>query len=220
MSAARFLYCRSKAFLRPHTAAAYAEAEIVTKSSDLTRYLSTRRSIPAARLVAPAPDEAGLQTMLRIAARVPDHGKLAPWRFIVIGGPERAVFTDRLMDIWRSHNEAASEQMAAVERGKREGAPLVVAVVSSAAEHPKIPVWEQELSAGAVCLNLLHAAHAAGYAAQWLTGWPAYDADVARLLGLKEGERIAGFVHIGTPTEAPVERDRPELDSIVVRWLG
>lgn len=190
------------------------------ESNDLTRYLATRRSIPAARLVAPAPDEADLQSMLRIAARVPDHGKLAPWRFIVIGGPERAVFTDRLMDIWRSRNVTASEEAAAVERGKREGAPLVVVVVSRAAEHPKIPVWEQELSAGAACLNLLHAVHAGGYAAQWLTGWPAYDGEVARLIGLKEGERIAGFVHIGTPAEAPVERDRPELESIVVRWFG
>ncbi len=192
----------------------------MTNSSDLIQYLSTRRSIPAARLVAPAPDDAGLQSMLRIAARVPDHGKLVPWRFIIIGGPERAVFTERLMEIWRSRNEAASEQMAEVERSKRDGAPLVVAVVSRAAEHPKIPLWEQQLSAGAVCLNLLHAAHAAGYAAQWLTGWPAYDAEVARLLGLKEGERIAGFIHIGTPAEAPVERDRPDLDSIVVRWVG
>lgn len=192
----------------------------MTETSDLTHYLATRRSIPAARLVAPGPDEASLLSMLRIAARVPDHGKLAPWRFIVIGGPERDVFTDRLMDIWRSRNETASAEAAAVERGKRAGAPLIVAVVSRAAEHPKIPVWEQELSAGAVCMNLVHAAHAGGYAAQWLTGWPAYDADVANLLGLQEGERIAGFVHIGTPAEAPVERDRPELDSIVVRWFG
>lgn len=189
-------------------------------TTDLLNHLRARRSIPAARLVAPAPDPAETETMLRIAARVPDHGKLAPWRFIVIDEARRVAFTDRLMEIWTRNNPSASAEAEAVERGKREGAPMVVVAVSTAAEHPKIPVWEQQLSAGAACMNLIHAAHALGYAAQWLTGWPAYDRDVAAALGLRPGERIAGFVHVGTPAEPPVERDRPDLSALLTRWQG
>lgn len=188
--------------------------------ADVLTYLSTRRSIPAARLAEPAPSEQELSKILTVAARVPDHGKLAPWRFIVIEGEDRKRFVDRLMDIWRGNNPDAPDEAAAIERGKRAGAPTVVVVVSKACDHPKIPVWEQEQSAGAVCMNMLHAAHASGYAAQWLTGWPTYDADVSTVLGLAAGERVAGFVHIGTPAEAPVERDRPDLAAIVTRWHG
>jgi len=188
--------------------------------SDVMTYLSTRRTVPAARLVAPAPSEDELTHILTVAARVPDHGKLAPWRFIVMEGDARIRFVDRLMEIWRGNNPDAADEAAAVERGKRAGAPTVVVVVSRAGEHPKIPVWEQEQSAGAVCMNMIHAAHASGYAAQWLTGWPTYDANAATLLGLEPGERVAGFIHIGTPVEAPVERDRPDLSAIVTRWGG
>jgi len=188
--------------------------------SDLMTYLLTRRTVPSAKLVAPAPDATELEAILTAAARVPDHGKLAPWRFVVISGEARSRFVDRLMDIWKRNNPDASEEAANVERGKRAGAPLVVTVISCANEHPKIPVWEQEQSGGAVCMNLIHAAHASGYAAQWLTGWPSYDDDVAALLGMHPGERIAGFIHIGTPDEAPVERDRPDLEKIVSSWQG
>lgn len=183
-------------------------------------YLSTRRSIPSVKLVAPAPAGAELYRILTVAARVPDHGKLAPWRFVVIGGAARSVFTDRLMEIWRAGNPDASPEAESVERGKKSGAPLVVAVISRAAEHPKIPVWEQELSAGAVCMNLIHAANASGYAAQWLTGWPAFDPAVADTLGMEPGEKVAGFVYIGTPDEAPSERDRPDMSKIVTEWRG
>jgi nitroreductase len=188
--------------------------------SHLMTYLATRRSIPAARLVGPAPNGEELRGLLRIAARVPDHGKLAPWRFVVIQGDARPAFLDAVMAVWCRNNPDASAAAATVERGKRGGSPLIVAVVSCAGEHPKIPVWEQQLSAGAVCLNLVHAAHAGGYAAQWLTGWPAYDAEIGGVLGLKPDERIAGFIHIGTADEAPVERDRPDIDSIVTVWEG
>lgn len=188
--------------------------------SSLMTYLVTRRSIPSVKLVAPVPEADELRGILTVAARVPDHGKLVPWRFIVIGGTDTGLFVGRLMDIWHRNHPDASPEAQAVERGKRAGAPLVVAVVSRAGEHPKIPVWEQELSAGAVCMNLVHAAHASGYGAQWLTGWPAYDTESAAVLGLEPGERIAGFVHIGTPAEAPVERDRPDLARIVTEWHG
>lgn len=189
-------------------------------ASSILDHLLTRRTIPAARLVGPAPDPDTLAVMLKAAVRVPDHGKLAPWRFILFEGAAREALTDRLMDVWRVANPAASEEAAAVERGKRCGAPLVVAVVSRAAPHPKIPEWEQQLSAGAVCMNLIHAAHAQGFAAQWLTGWPAYGEASRSVFGLEYGERIAGFIHIGTPAEAPVERDRPDIASLVTHWQG
>ncbi len=188
--------------------------------SGLMTYLSTRRSIPSAKLIAPAPSGEELERILTIAARVPDHGKLAPWRFVVIAGAARSAFVERLMEIWRANNPDAPAEAEAVERGKKSGAPLVVAVISRASEHPKIPVWEQELSAGAVCMNLIHAAHASGYAAQWLTGWPAFDPAVAKLLGMERGEKVAGFLYVGTPDEAPSERDRPDLAKIVTEWRG
>ncbi|WP_436641227.1 nitroreductase family protein [Microbaculum sp. FT89] len=189
-------------------------------NTDLMTYLSTRRSIPSAKLVAPAPSTEELDRILTVAARVPDHGKLAPWRFVVIAGEARSVFVDRLMAIWRATHPDASAEAEAVERGKRTGGPLVVAVISRTSDHPKVPAWEQELSAGAACMNLLHAAHASGYAGQWLTGWPAFDADVATLLAVEANERIAGFVYIGTPAEPPSERDRPDLSRIVTEWRG
>ncbi len=190
------------------------------KNAEALAHLLSRRSIPAVRLTEPAPGADDLDAMLTAAIRVPDHGKLAPWRFILVEGEERRRFTDALIAIWRAGNPDASAEAEAIERGKRTGAPTVVIVISRAAEHPKIPVWEQELSAGAACMNLVHAAHASGYAAQWLTGWPAYDEAVARLLGLSEGERVAGFISVGTPSEAPVERDRPEPEALVSRWKG
>lgn len=191
-----------------------------TSNPALIAHLETRRSVAAAQLVSPAPGAQTLERMLAIAVRVPDHGKLAPWRFVVCDPKNRAVLADRLMTIWRAANPDASAAAESVERGKREAAPMVVAVISRAAPHPKIPEWEQLLSAGAVCLNLLHAVCAFGFAAQWLTGWPAYDADAAALLGLDEGERVAGFVHIGTPAEAPAERERPDVAAVTTRWRG
>lgn len=186
----------------------------------LIEHLLSRRSIPAIRLIAPGPSAEELSILLTAAARVPDHGKLAPWRFIIIEGAARQRLVDCLMDIWRSANPGASAAATEVERGKRSGAPTVIAVVSQGAPHPKIPEWEQKLSAGAVCMNLLHAATALGYAGQWLTGWPAYDEAAMKLLGVEDGERVAGFVHVGSPAEAPVERDRPDIEALTTRWQG
>lgn len=188
-------------------------------SETLLDHLRTRRSSPAAALVPPAPDEAALADILTIAARVPDHGKLAPWRFVLVEDGAVAAFRERLMGFWRDDHPDASEEQAEVERGKRPGAPLLIVLVSTAGEHPKIPVWEQELSVGAAGLNLLHAVHGHGFSAQWLTGWPAYDGRVADLLELTPPERVAGFFYVGTARDRPAERDRPALDAIVTRWV-
>jgi nitroreductase len=192
---------------------------MMTKHSDLLDYLSARRTIPAAQLSDPGPDEARLHAMLTVAARVPDHGKLAPWRFIVY---DRAAREEAVAGLTRIAERAEDEKERRYRADKARGlgeAPLVVAVVSSPiADHPKIPLWEQQLSAGAVCLNLLHAARAHGFSAQWLTGWYAYDAEAQRWLGLKPGERVAGFVYIGTPTMPPTERDRPDVTGLTTKW--
>jgi nitroreductase len=190
------------------------------QQSAVLAHLLTRRTIPAARLVEPAPDPVQLADMLRAAVRVPDHGKLAPWRFIVFEGTRRAELTDRLVGLWREARPQATPEAEAVERGKLSGAPLVIAVVSRAAPHAKIPEWEQQLSAGAVCMNLVHAAHAQGFAAQWLTGWPAYDAGADPADGTEEGERDRRLHPYRHADEAPVERDRPDIEALTMRWQG
>lgn len=155
--------------------------------------------------------------MLTIAARVPDHGKLAPWRFIVYERPARRQAVAALAAMAGEADERERTKRAEQAKTFAE-APLVVGVVSRAAEHPKIPLWEQQLSAGAVCINLIHAAHAHGFAAQWLTGWYAYDRQAMAYLGLAESERLAGFVHIGTAAAPPSERDRPDIGAITAFW--
>ena len=185
----------------------------------LVHYLRTRRTTPAAQMKEPGPDAATLRGMLEIAARVPDHGKLAPWRFTIYG---RAAQAEAVAGLIRIADRASDERERRYRADKARGfaaAPLIVGVVSApVADHPKIPLWEQQLSAGAVCLNLIHAAQAHGFAAQWLTGWYAYDEEAARWLGVKDGERVAGFVHIGTPTLPPSERDRPNVGAITSSW--
>jgi nitroreductase len=185
----------------------------------LVSYLKTRRTIPAAQLTDPGPDPGQLETILTIAARVPDHGKLAPWRFILY---DRAAREPAIGGLIRIAGEAPDEKERQIRTEKAKGfadAPLVIGVVSApVVDHPKIPLWEQQLSAGAVCLNLLHAAWAHGFTAQWLTGWYAYDKKAMQWLGLKEGERIAGFIHVGTPALPPIERDRPDVEALTSRW--
>lgn len=185
----------------------------------LAGYLKTRRTIPAAQLGEPGPDPQALKAMLTIATRVPDHGKLAPWRFILFDKASREAAVAGLARIAEAHPDEKERRIRAAKAEGFADAPLVVAVVSTAdPDHPKIPLWEQQLSAGAVCLNLVHAAQAHGFSAQWLTGWYAYDPEAMRWLGLKAGERLAGFVYIGTPQMPPTERDRPDLDAIVSAW--
>jgi nitroreductase len=185
----------------------------------LIDYLSTRRSMPAFQMRAPGPSKAEIEQILTLASRVPDHGKLAPWRFIVYRGAERERISLALSKIARADKPDLSEEMIKVEETRLTRAPVVVAVVSRAAPHVKIPQWEQLMSAGAVCLNMLMAANAHGYVSNWLTEWMAYDERAYPILGVKPDEKIAGFIHIGT-TDFPVtERPRPELADIVT-WVG
>ena len=185
----------------------------------LAGYLRTRRTIPAAQMGPPSPAPETLRAMLEIAARVPDHGKLAPWRFIIYEPESRAAMVDGLVEIAANAADEKERRYRADKARAVAEAPVIVGVISAPViDHPKIPLWEQQLSAGAVCLNLLHAAAAHGFAAQWLTGWFAYDEAARRWLGLKQGERVAGFVHIGTATARPTERERPDVDAITVTW--
>jgi nitroreductase len=186
--------------------------------TDALQMLRTRRSVKPMELAAPAPAPGEVETMLAIASRVPDHGKLAPWRFIVFEGEARHAAGEKIAGVYMSDNPQASADQIAFERNRLARAPLVIAVVSRAAPHVKIPQWEQQLSAGAATMNLVHAAHALGYAASWITEWYAYDRRVLDALGLGPNENIAGFVHIGRPTKPPQDRERPKLADIVTRY--
>ena len=187
---------------------------------DALELLKTRRSVKPMELTGPAPSEAEIATMLGIASRVPDHGKLTPWRFIVFAGEARDAAGAIIADAFRANRADATPEQIDFERKRLARAPLVIAVVSSAAPHVKIPEWEQQLSAGASAMSLVFAAHAMGYAASWITEWYAYDRRVLHALGVAANERIAGFVHIGRPARPPEERDRPKLETIVTKYVG
>ena len=188
--------------------------------NDTLSLLQTRRSVAPVALTGPGPGPAEIDTLLGIAARVPDHGKLAPWRFIVFEGEARRKAGELIAAAFVADNPDAGEDRIAIERKRLALAPVVIGVVSRAAPHVKIPEWEQVLSAGAVCENLIVAAHAMGFAASWLTHWYSYDRRVIDRLGVLPHEKMAGFVHIGTPTAQPEDRARPVLADIVTRWHG
>ncbi|WP_099868214.1 nitroreductase family protein [Pararhizobium haloflavum] len=181
----------------------------------LKQYLQTRRSTPAMQLQEPGPSPSEIEGMIAIASRVPDHGKLAPWRFIVLAGDVRERIGRELGRIAADARSDLGAKEREIEETRLTRAPVVIAVVSRAAPHPKIPEWEQVLSAGAVCYGLFMAANAFGYGANWLTEWYAYDDSARPLFGLDQQERIAGFVHIGTPAMQPADRPRPDLTDIV-----
>ena len=185
---------------------------------DALQLLQTRRSVKPMELSGPAPTVAEIDTLLSIASRVPDHGKLAPWRFIVFEGDARFAVGETIAEAFRADRVDATPEQIEFERKRLARAPLVIAVVSRAGPHVKIPEWEQQLSAGASAMSLVLAAHALGYAGSWITEWYAYDRRVLDKLGLAPNERIAGFVHIGRPAKPPEERDRPKLASIVTRY--
>lgn len=176
--------------------------------------LAARRSSAAPTLVEPGPAAGELQLMLRLATRVPDHGRLAPWRFVVLQNPAKMQFVIRL-EVLAERMENAGRAAAAL--AKLRNPPTTIAVISKVVAG-KIPAWEQELSAGAVCMNLLQAAHAMGFGANWITDWYAYDEAAMALLGLAPGERVAGYVHIGTQSEVPKERPRADLGALVEAW--
>ncbi len=178
--------------------------------------LQSRRSVKARTLSAPGPDAAELERILAIASRVPDHGKLAPWRFVVI--EDRHAFTALLQRLWRQHRpDAARTDLEALDQFAHQ-APVLVTLVSRP-EKGHIPVFEQRLSAGAAGLNLLLAAHAMGYAGCWLTGARAELPGLVEALGVPGG-RIAGFFFLGTPTTPATERPRPTPGQVVLRWNG
>jgi nitroreductase len=182
---------------------------------DALELLKTRRSFKAVELAGPPPSAAEVETLLTVASRVPDHGKLTPWRFIVFEGEARRAAGAAIAAAFFAKYPDAKPEQADAERERLARAPLVIAVVSRAAPHVKIPEWEQVLSAGAAAMNLVHAAHALGFAASWITEWYAYDRRVLDALGLAPHERIVGFVHIGRPARGNEERDRPTLSQIV-----
>jgi len=188
-------------------------------SPDALALLARRRSTVAKDLGEPGPNDEQLHHLLRVATRAPDHGKLAPWRFVILQGEARIGLGRTAAQIFAEANPSAAREVIDQEETRFARAPVVVAVVSAAiADHPKIPKWEQILSCGAVCQNLLIAASAMGFAAQWLTEWVAYDPGVAAALGLAPSERIAGFVYLGTAAADPMERARPDLGSLVTHW--
>lgn len=187
---------------------------------DLLALLDARRSVPSRLLGPPAPSEAQLQRWLRSAIRVPDHGRLAPWRFLLIRDGAGLRLGERLAARHREREPDAGEAALAKERARFAAAPLVVAVVGRIIQDHRIPAQEQLLSAGCVCFSLLLAAQADGFAAQWLTGWAAYDRNIAGVLGLAEGECVVGFIHIGSAREPALERERPDLAGLVSEWRG
>lgn len=177
--------------------------------------LKTRRSVPPTLLDGPGPSREELDTLLTLASRVPDHGKLAPWRFIVIAGEARARIGEAIAAAFAADHPEAGPDRLDQERKRLTHAPVVVAVVSRAGPHVKIPEWEQVLSAGAVAMTLVVAANAMGYATSWLTEWHAYDRRILDALGLAPHERLAGHVHLGRAREIPSDRPRPALADIV-----
>ena len=179
--------------------------------------LRTRRSGRPRDMVEPGPDPDQLRQILEIAMRVPDHGKLAPWRFVHVPKERRGDLAELLHNAYRKENPAPARlELEAVDRLAHQ-APALVVALSSPVEGTKIPVWEQELSCGAACMNLLTASHAIGFTAGWLTGWPCYSEEVRQAFA-RENERVAGFIYIGTPANPLEERQRPAYDFVVSEW--
>ncbi len=186
--------------------------------SSLLTFLKTRKSASAKAMGGPGPDALQLRDVLAIAVRVPDHGKLNPWRFIVFEGDARGKVGDRFAARFAElHPEYQAENIA-FQKGLFLRAPVVVAVVSTAADHAKIPVWEQQMSAAAVCYNLVLAAQAYGFDAQWQSDWVAYDAGAKTAMGLLASENVAGLIYIGTSSVPLEDRPRPDAAALTTRW--
>jgi nitroreductase len=185
---------------------------------DLLQSLDSRRSTPSRQLGPPGPDDATLLRMLRSAVRVPDHGKLVPFRFLRIHGDARHALGEALVSRALDLDPHASAATLEKDRARFSHAPLIVAVIARLDARHKVPEQEQLLSAGCVCFALLQAAQALGFGALWLTGWAAYDATIGGILGLLTDEKIAGFIHIGTPGMEAPERDRPDAAALLSDW--
>jgi nitroreductase len=184
----------------------------------LRDYLLNRRSVGLAFLQEPGPSAAELETILTIATRVPDHGKITPWRLVIFEGEARREVGERLAAIMQQRRPDIDEASLEAERNRFLPAPLTIGVLSAPKGHPKVPEFEQLLSAGNVAFNILNAAFALGFGASWITRWFSFDDEAAKMLGARPGERFVGFVHIGTPSAVIEDRPRPELADVVSRW--
>jgi nitroreductase len=180
--------------------------------------LLSRRSGSANRMTGPGPSPEQVRTLIACATRVPDHGKLTPWRFVIFEGDTRAAFGEVLVRALKAAEPEAGDERIAQERGRFLRAPVVIAAICRVREGIAIPEWEQILSAGAACQTLCIAAHAMGFVANWITEWCAYNRLVHRALGMDPGERIAGFVYIGHPVEPLIDRPRPDFDTIATYY--
>ena len=195
----------------------YANSMALNDTSSALSLLQTRRSGKPRDLIAPGPTDAELTQILNIAARIPDHGKLAPWRFVIVRPDQREALARLLHEALPECDPEATEAHYAKELEFARQAPVMIVLISAPIADHKIPVWEQQLSCGAAGMNLLHAATALGYAGGWITGWRAYSPRVSASF-CEEGERIAGFVFIGTPQAPLEERLRPDLTQLVRNW--
>lgn len=188
-------------------------------SAEARQLIAMRRSVSKRSLIEPGPDPEQLDDLLTVATRVPDHRRLAPWRFLVFEGAARETFNARAVEIQKQENPDASETMLADTASYFTRAPVVIAVISSPDPTHKTPVWEQELSCGALCQNLMLAANASGWAGCWLTEWIAFSPGINALLGITQHERIAGYIYLGTAKENPQERMRPDVTDKITRWV-
>lgn len=180
-------------------------------SAEFQRRLAERRSAPAQALTAPGPSRAEIERILALGARTPDHGKLFPWRFVVLGPQSRAALAQAFLPL---ASRQPGPDKARMVLSKLTAAPVTILVVSAPVPSPKVPVWEQQLSAGAVCMNIEHAAGALGWSASWITDWYSYDREALDRLGVGENEQVAGFIHLGTLAEPPLERPRPDVAAL------
>lgn len=187
-------------------------------SSSLLAHLSTRRSGKARDMVAPGPDAATLRDIIALALRTPDHGKLAPWRIVTIADGQREALAALLKRAWVAENPGAEGMDLSPLAQFAHQAPALLVLISAPSRDSKIPVWEQQMSAGALGMNLLHAAHARGYVGSWLTGWAAYCPEVAAAFGAGEGDNIVGYFFFGTASRDLDERPRPDYDDVVRTW--
>ena len=193
-------------------------AGMFNDTSSLRSHLATRRSGKARDMTAPGPDAAELEDIIGLALRTPDHGKLSPWRIVTVADDQRGALATLLKEAWVAENPgAAGMDLSALDQFAHQ-APTLVVLLSTPVQGSKIPVWEQQMSAGAVGMNLLHAAHAHGFVGSWLTGWAAYSPPVAKAFGAREGDTIVGYFFLGTAAADLSERPRPEYDDVVSAW--
>lgn len=191
---------------------------LANKPSDALQFLDARRSVPSKQLGEPGPDHASLLRLLQSAVRVPDHGKRIPFRLLRIAGDARHALGEFLVQRARERDPDVADSMLDKDRNRFAHAPVVITVIAILGPDDKIPEQERLLSAGSVCFAMLQAAQALGFGAQWLTGWPAYDSEVTARLGLAAHEKIAGFIHIGTPKLEAPERERPDAAALLSDW--